>query len=154
MLCPFPDIFNRRSLPFYAKVSFRPIDRTGFVPELRMNAFFICPVKTISTDSFLFGQPVCQSSKLPMECSELIQGMDFMLAFSSTNFPRSADDMKGFLALGYSLKRACLNVSQSGKVSVNSGKFSQSSLSSSVRYRVDCARCSAGVSCAAPASDS
>src|SRR5882724_6017677 len=33
--------------------------------------------------------------------------------FSSTNFPRSANDMKGFLALGYSLKRACLKVSQS-----------------------------------------
>jgi len=74
--------------------------------------------------------------------------------FSSTNFPRSADDMKGFLALGYSLKRACLNVSQSGKVSANSGRFSQSSLSSSVRYQVDCARHSAGVSCATPASDS
>jgi len=39
-------------------------------------------------------------------------------------------------------------------VFVNSGRFSQSSLSSLVRYQVDCARRSARVSCAAPAIDS
>jgi len=57
--------------------------------------FFICPVKTINTESFLFGQPVFQSYKLPMEHSKLIQGMGISCwHFSSTNFSRSADDMR------------------------------------------------------------
>src|SRR5882724_12642347 len=43
------------------------------------------------------------------------------LAFASTNLPRLADDMKCFLALGYSLNRAYLKASQSGKVASNSG---------------------------------
>src|SRR5882724_4265470 len=71
---------------------------------------------------------VAKSSKVWISC----------LDFSSINLPRLADDMNGFLALGYSLKRACLNASQSGRVASNSGRFSQSSLSSSARYRVDC----------------
>src|SRR5882724_9398251 len=73
--------------------------------------------------------------------------------FSLTNFPRSTNDMKGFLALGYSLKRACLNASQSEKVTTNSGRFSQSYLSSLVGYQVDCANHLARVSCAASTSD-
>src|SRR5882724_6369331 len=84
------DILYQWSKPFsicsapsltYSTMKASPFMQEDFVLELRMNAFFVCPVKTIGTDSFLFGQPVCQSSKLPMECSELIQGMDFMLAF-------------------------------------------------------------------------
>src|SRR5882672_8224047 len=50
------------------------------------------------------------------------------LDFLSTKRLRSADDMKGFLALGYSLKRASLNTAQSGGVASNSMRFSQSSL--------------------------
>jgi len=68
-----------------------------------------------------------------MEEGLVIKGIDLLLDFSSAKTSRSADDMKGFLALGYSLKRASLKASQSWSVMVNSGRFSQSSLSSSVR---------------------
>src|SRR5882724_13675489 len=84
------DVLYRWSKPFsicsapsltYSTMKASPFMQEDFVLELRMNAFFVCPVKTIGTDSFLFGHPVFQSSKLPIEHSKLIQGMDFMLEF-------------------------------------------------------------------------
>jgi len=68
-----------------------------------------------------------------MEEGIVVEGMNLLLDFSSSKDSRLADDMKGFLALIYSLKMASMKVSQSRGVALNSGRFSQSSFSSSVR---------------------
>jgi len=43
---------------------------------------------------------------------KFIQSMNLLLGLFIMNFPKSAEDIKGFLALGYSLKRASLNAAQ------------------------------------------
>src|SRR5882672_7116650 len=95
-----------------------------------MNAFLICSVEPISTDPFFLGQLIHQPPKFPMKGGKFFQSMNSCQDISATNFPRSADDVKGFLELGYSLQGASLNVAQSGGAASNSRRFSQSSLSS------------------------
>src|SRR5882724_280168 len=90
---------------------------------LRLLALTLFSLATLVANLLNSQWNIANSSKVWISC------LDFLLI----NLPKSADDMKGFLALKYSLERACLKASQSGRVALNSGRFSQSSLSSLVR---------------------
>src|SRR5882724_464911 len=79
-------IFNHKSLSFDARCLLVREVKQNFVLKLGMNAIFVCPIKTVSTDSFLFRQPSFQSSKFLMECGQLIQGVDTLLGFLFDKF--------------------------------------------------------------------
>src|SRR5882724_10643530 len=133
MLGHLPDLLYFRSLTSLMRSLFVMQVKQDLVAQIGMNATFVGLVEAEIQYVLLFFQSCCQPPKFLMEEGIVIKSEDLLLEFSSAKTSRSADDMKGFLALRYSLKRASLKASQSWSVAMNSGRFCQSLLSSSAR---------------------